>query len=81
MKNFSAPKYLAYAQPRSYVTSHNYQVHHTTITTLKVSTVTKHVALTHVPAATHVGNVLCVDSTHITNRLFLQCGQKITQVT
>ena len=39
MKNFSAPKYLAY------VTSHYYQVHHcvmnTMITTLKVSTVTK----------------------------------------
>ena len=29
-----------------------------------------YVALTHVPAATHVGNVLCVDSTHITTRLF-----------
>ena len=32
-----------------------------------------HVALTHVPAATHVGYVLSVDSTHTTTRLFLQC--------
>ena len=32
-----------------------------------------HVALTHVPAAIHVGIVLCVDLTYITTRLFSQC--------
>ena len=45
MKNFSAAKNLAYAQPHPYVTSHYYRVHrcvmNTTTMTLKVLTVAR----------------------------------------
>ena len=77
MKKFSAPKYLAYAEPRSYVTSHYYQVHHcvmnTTITILKVSTVTK--------AAPHRSYCQTKNLTHLDNATVIRhIGIKTTHI-